>query len=145
MLGLIGDNIVASRAPLLHRLAGSLAGIDVRYDLLILAVLNQWFDDIFSAASSERHGLNITLPYKERVKPKLRIADPLVRSMGAVNTVLFGDGGADGSNTDHSGFMAACRGHWATQRRDQRVCSVRVALAKRSRSPYWAWAYEISD
>jgi shikimate dehydrogenase len=110
VLGLIGDNIAESRAPMLHQLAGDLAGIDVRYDLLIPLALNQPFDAVFATASAERHGLNITLPYKERVVAKLQVNDPLVRAMGAVNTVVFGSEGADGFNTDHSGFMAAYRG-----------------------------------
>ena len=107
VLGLIGGNIAESRAPMLHQLSGGLAGIDVRYDLLIPSALNQTFDAVFAAASLERHGLNITLPYKERVVAKLQINDPLVRAMGAVNTVVFGNDGAEGFNTDHSGFMAA--------------------------------------
>lgn len=110
VLGLIGDNIAESRAPMLHQLAGDLAGIDVRYDLLIPPALNQTFDAVFATASAERHGLNITLPYKERVVAKLQINDPLVRAIGAVNTVVFGNDGAEGFNTDHSGFMAAYRG-----------------------------------
>ncbi len=110
VLGLIGDNIADSRAPMLHQLAGDLVGINVRYDLLIPGVLNQSFDAVFATASAERHGLNITLPYKERVVAKLQINDPLVRAMGAVNTVVFGSDEARGFNTDHSGFMAAYRG-----------------------------------
>lgn len=109
VLGLIGDNISESRAPLLHQLAGDLAGFTVRYDLLIPAALGQSFEDVFEAASSAQHGLNITLPYKEHVVPRLRIRDPLAQAMGAVNTVVFKADGAEGFNTDHSGFMAAYR------------------------------------
>jgi shikimate dehydrogenase len=110
VLGLIGDNIAESRAPMLHQLARDLARIHVRYALLIPSALNQTFDAVFATASAERHGLNITLPYKERVVAKLQINDPLVRAMGAVNTVVFDNDGAEGFNTDHSGFMAAYRG-----------------------------------
>jgi shikimate dehydrogenase len=34
-LGLIGDNIAASRAPDLHRIAGRLNNMDVQYDRLV--------------------------------------------------------------------------------------------------------------
>jgi shikimate dehydrogenase len=37
------------------------------------------------------------------------IDDPLVRAMGAVNTVLFEAGGPLGRNTDYTGFVAAYR------------------------------------
>jgi shikimate dehydrogenase len=107
LLGLIGDNIADSRAPMLHQLSGKLAGLDVRYDLLTPSALNLSFDAVFAGAAAERHGLNITLPYKERVVAKLRIDDPLVRAMGAVNTVLFEAAGPAGFNTDYSGFKAA--------------------------------------
>ncbi|NCW04133.1 MAG: shikimate dehydrogenase [Rhodobacteraceae bacterium] len=46
-LGLIGDNIAASRAPDLHRIAGRLNNMDVQYDRLIPKELNQTFDQIF--------------------------------------------------------------------------------------------------
>ncbi len=91
VLGLIGDNIAESREPMLHQLAGDLAGINVRYDMLIPPALNQAFDTVFETASAERHGLNITLPYKERVVAKLQINDPLVRAIGAVNTTDTGE------------------------------------------------------
>lgn len=107
VLGLIGDNIGESRAPQLHELAGGLSGVNVRYNLLVPAELGQDFDAVFEAAARERQGLNITLPYKERVVPKLQIDDPLVRAIGAVNTVIFKDGVAFGFNTDYSGFKAA--------------------------------------
>lgn len=107
VLGLIGDNIAESRAPLLHKLAGGLVGLDIRYDLLIPATLGQDFNAVFAAAARERQGLNITLPYKERVVAKLQIDDPLVRAIGAVNTVIFKDDAAFGFNTDYSGFKAA--------------------------------------
>ncbi|MEW9807083.1 shikimate dehydrogenase [Mesorhizobium sp. ZMM04-5] len=109
-LGLIGDNIKPSRAPELHRQAGRLAGIEVSYDLLIPTETGLDFDRLFERCRAEgMRGLNITYPYKQRVVPKVRIDDPLVRRLGAINTVIFEDSGALGYNTDHSGFIAAYR------------------------------------
>lgn len=107
-LGLIGDNIRASSAPRLHRLAGAQFGLDVDYPLLIPAEQGMDFDALFDSCR-ERRGLNITYPYKERVVSRLRIDDPLVAAMGAVNTVVFEDGMARGHNTDYSGFVRAYR------------------------------------
>ena len=90
-LGLIGDNILRSRAPRLHRLAGELAGLDVVYDRLVPGELGLDFDVVFErCAKSGFTGINVTYPYKERAAGKVLIEDPLVRRIAAVNTILFG-------------------------------------------------------
>jgi shikimate dehydrogenase len=107
-LGLIGDNIRRSQSPLLHRLAGTLCGLDVVYEPLIPADLGLDFDAVFERCrTSGFRGINITYPYKERVFPKLAIGDPVVRALGACNLALFEPGGPTGGNTDHSGFKSA--------------------------------------
>ena len=110
LLGLIGDNIGPSRAPDLHRLAGGLAGLDVRYDRLVPRERGMEFDALFRwCAQSGYRGLNVTHPYKERAAALVRIDDPLTRAVGAVNTVLFEPDCPRGFNTDRSGFVAALR------------------------------------
>jgi shikimate dehydrogenase len=110
-LGLIGDNISHSRAPLLHRLAGELCGVDLRYDRLIPKDIGKDFDAIFDDCARDGYrGVNVTYPYKERAAEKVSINDPLVRSIGAVNTVVFTAAGPKGFNTDYSGFIAGYRG-----------------------------------
>ena len=109
-LGLIGGNIRASSSPRLHREAGRLAGLDVRYELLIPAELGTGFDALFDACRDGGYrGLNITYPYKETVLQRVTPATPRIAQLGAVNTVLFGADGPVGHNTDYSGFVAAFR------------------------------------
>ena len=109
-LGLIGDNIAASRAPLLHKLAGELCGLSVSYDLLQPAELGCSFEDVLRRCErSGYRGLNITYPYKERVVACLEVDDPVVRAIGACNTVLFEGARPRGYNTDYSGFLQAYR------------------------------------
>lgn len=109
-LGLIGDNIAASRSPLLHKLAGRQNGMDVSYNRLVPKDLGLSFDEVFALAQREHYrGTNVTYPYKEKVTDHVTIEDPLVRGMGAVNTVIFGERTPKGYNTDYSGFMAAYR------------------------------------
>ncbi|MEZ5866025.1 MAG: TIM barrel protein [Geminicoccaceae bacterium] len=109
-LGLIGDNIKRSQSPRLHRLAGRLTGLDVTYDPLIPPDLGLDFDAVFdSCLAAGFRGINVTYPYKERVVARLAIDEPLVRSMGACNTVVFGTGTPKGFNTDCTGFVAAFR------------------------------------
>jgi len=109
-LGLIGDNIAKSQSPRLHRLAGAQNGRRTTYDRLVPAELGKAFDAVFAdVAASGYRGVNVTYPYKERAAAKVVIDDPLVQAIGAVNTVVFDQGGPHGFNTDYSGFIAAYR------------------------------------
>ena len=109
-LGLIGDNIAASKAPRLHKLAGRMRGVEVTYDLLFPAEQGAGFDELFDRCADGRYrGINITYPYKERAAARVEIDEPLIRAIGAVNTILFEPAGPRGFNTDHSGFIAAWR------------------------------------
>lgn len=109
-LGLIGDNIARSRAPELHRLAGSQNRLAVQYDRLVPKEMGEDFDTLFAACPGRGYrGINVTYPYKERAARKVAISDPLVRAIGAVNTVLFDPDGPVGQNTDYTGFIAGYR------------------------------------
>ncbi len=109
-LGLIGDNIARSRSPLLHRLAGQQNGLVVTYDRLIPRDLGRDFDEVFAmCVEGGYRGINVTYPYKERAAGMVTIDDPLVSAIGAVNTVIFDEGGPHGHNTDYSGFVEAYR------------------------------------
>ncbi len=109
-LGLIGDNIAASKAPELHQTAARMCGLDLTYDLLMPRQLKRDFDAVFDRARDQGYrGLNITYPYKERVVGRLKTDEPSVRSIAACNTVLFGSPGPIGANTDYTGFLAAFR------------------------------------
>ncbi len=113
-LGLIGDNIAASRSPALHRLAGQMCGLDVSYDLLVPRALGLDFEATFDRAQAEGYrGLNITFPYKERVLPRVTIEEPIVRAIAACNTVSFEPAGAIGTNTDYTGFLGAYRANFS--------------------------------
>lgn len=109
-LGLIGDNIAQSQAPRLHHLAGKIAGLSVSYDRLVPRDIGLNFDGVFAMARDQGfRGLNITYPYKETAFARVTVPDPLVRAIGAVNTVIFAPGGPVGYNTDYTGFVAAYR------------------------------------
>jgi shikimate dehydrogenase len=113
-LGLIGDNIAASRSPALHRLAGQMCGLDVGYDLLVPRALGLDFEATFDRARADGYrGLNITFPYKERVLPRVTINEPIVRAIAACNTVSFEPAGAIGTNTDYLGFLGAYRANFS--------------------------------
>jgi shikimate dehydrogenase len=75
-------------------------------------------------ASAEREGfagLNITFPCKQAVIEWLDELSPDARAIGAVNTVLFGNGRRIGHNTDCSGFAESLRRAMPDARRDRVV------------------------
>lgn len=49
-------------------------------------------------------GLNITIPYKEKIIPYLHAADEAVKTLGACNCIAVNKGGLTGYNTDVTGF-----------------------------------------
>lgn len=52
-------------------------------------------------------GLNVTIPYKEKIIPYLDQLDPIAETIGAVNTIHIFDGKKIGYNTDIIGFKKA--------------------------------------
>lgn len=109
--GLIGDNIAQSQSLCLHRLAGVQNGRPTRYDQLVPAEMGKDFDGVFAqVAAAGYRGVNVTYPYTERAAAKVVVDDPLVRAIGAVNTVVFDADGPRGFDTDYSGFIAAYHG-----------------------------------
>lgn len=106
-LGLIGDNIAASRSPDLHRICGELSGLNVTYDLINPLQLNQDFETVLARCQrSGMRGVNVTYPYKERVTDLVKSVEPDIARLGAINTVVFTPAGPIGYNTDFSGFAA---------------------------------------
>jgi len=112
-LGLIGDNIQDSRSPDLHRLAGLLCGLDVRYELIVPADRGQTFDEAFETCHRNGlSGVNVTYPYKERVTGRLAFNSLEVTRVSSCNTVVFTPEGPVGHNTDYLGFIAAYHDHF---------------------------------
>lgn len=115
-LGLIGDNIAASRAPELHHAAARLCGIDVQYERLVPHDLGLSFEKLVARAKRDGlRGLNITHPYKESVLRYVTIQDPIVGAIAACNTILFGSSSI-GLNTDYTGYVVAFRERFGAMR-----------------------------
>ena len=99
-------------------------GVEVIYDLLVPAEQGVGFDELFGrCAAGGYRGINVTYPWKERAAARVGSESPLVRAMGAVNTVVFGPDGPRGFNTDHTGFVAAWRAAFGAARPGT-VCQV---------------------
>jgi len=107
-VGLIGEGIQASLSPALHEEEARCQGLTLHYQLIDLAQDGSSVDDlprlIDSAEASGFDGLNITHPCKQAVLPLLSELSEDARAIGAVNTVVFGEGKRKGFNTDCLGF-----------------------------------------
>lgn len=95
MYGLIG-NAKESLSPLVHYLlyAYSYRLIDIAEDLPLFMHLRAF------------KGINVTIPYKEKVIFYLDFLSPLASEIGAVNTVINKDNVLTGYNTDYYGLKA---------------------------------------
>lgn len=111
--GLIGSGIQASASPAMHMDEARGQGFDLTYELFDLdrvaggaAALPRLLD---AAQAQGFAGVNITHPVKQAVIPLLDELSDDARALGAVNTVVFGDGRRTGHNTDWTGFAQNLR------------------------------------
>lgn len=98
--GLIGHPLGHSLSPWIHQKLLSYAGLDAIYELL--DVNEQDFLQDMPQLLSHYRGLNVTIPYKERIISLLDSLDSQSSSLRSVNTVLNGRG----YNTDREGFLS---------------------------------------
>lgn len=125
LLGLIGQDIQASRTPEMQMREAEAQGLRCIYRLIDLKPLGlgvEALPDLLTAC--ERlgfDGLNITHPCKQAVIAQLHDLSEDARALGAVNTVLFRDGRRIGHNTDWSGFAEPFRAGMAGARLDRVV------------------------
>ena len=105
LLGVIGNPIQHSLSPLMMNAAFDASGIDARYMAFEVS-------DLESAVSGARSlgfiGLNVTVPFKEKVLPFLGSLSPEAELSGAVNTIVFG-GSPEGHSTDGIGAVTAIK------------------------------------
>ena len=111
LTGLVGAGIGPSLSPAMHEQEADELGLRYLYrriDLDRLQLPPESVGDLVAAAQLAGYdGLNITHPCKQLVLRHLDALTPDAEALGAVNTVVFGDGRAVGHNTDWSGFARA--------------------------------------
>lgn len=110
LAGVIGHPVSHSLSPAIHHYWLERYGVDGVY--VPLAIAPEDFGALFQTLPKMGFaGVNLTLPYKEKVFPLLDEIDETAQAIGAVNTVVFKEGRAIGSNTDAYGFwesLQAC-------------------------------------
>jgi len=107
-LGLIGYPLGHSLSPKIHREAMDAYGLRGEYSLFPIQPHDiQGLKDLLTRVrSGEIHGLNVTIPHKQKVIPLLDELTPTARAIGAVNTIFLQEGKLIGDNTDVPGFLA---------------------------------------
>ena len=81
---------------------------DCRYELFELAEINELPQLL--TRHPDLAGLNVTIPYKEKIWPYLTRVAPSAALVGAVNVIEFlADGSLVGHNTDYLGFRNSLR------------------------------------
>ncbi|HEX6681855.1 MAG TPA: shikimate dehydrogenase [Candidatus Limnocylindrales bacterium] len=108
LIGLIGEGIGQSLAPLLHQREADRQGIRLLYTTIDSQPLALSAEDLPALLRWARtlgyRGLNITYPFKQEVIKHLDELSPQAQAIGSVNTVVFEAGRSRGYNTDCSGF-----------------------------------------
>jgi shikimate dehydrogenase len=82
--------------------------LDCQYDLYEIPEISL-FPKILSE-NPELEGINVTIPYKEKVIPFLDEMDPACQKIGAVNCIQIKGGKLKGYNTDYIGFRQSLEG-----------------------------------
>jgi shikimate dehydrogenase len=102
----LGSPIDHSLSPVLHRTAYDVLGL-TGWHYGATEVDEHGLAGFLDGCDESWVGLSLTMPLKAAVLSLLDEAAPLVRAVGAANTVLLGGGRRRGENTDVPGMAAA--------------------------------------
>ena len=102
--GLIGYPVGHSLSPLMHNAAFAYLKINAQYKLF---PLKESEIKVFLTSLKKENisGLNVTVPYKEKVIPFLASVSKEAELIGAVNTIKVCGDRLEGFNTDGAGFI----------------------------------------
>lgn len=102
--GLIGNPVNHSKSPLIHHSFGELLGDKLEYKLYPL--MEEEIEGFLKKAGRKGiKGINVTVPYKEKVIPYLCGVGEIAKKIGAVNTLKLTKKGYFGINTDVTGLL----------------------------------------
>jgi shikimate dehydrogenase len=103
---LVGYPVEHSMSPAMHNAAFKALGIDAEYRLAPVEP-GRLAAFIETLRSPEVMGCSVTIPHKVAVMRHLDHVDVTARAIGAVNTIVHGEGQLTGHNTDATGGVKA--------------------------------------
>jgi len=109
LLAVIGNPIAHSASPVMHNAVISDLGINFVYVPLFVESDGDLAAVFGTIRASNFMGLNVTIPYKEKVIPFMDKLSPRAEAMQAVNTIVKEGGQLIGHNTDGDGFLDALK------------------------------------
>ena len=104
--GIIGNPIKHSLSPVLHKYWFDKYGLNASYSI-IKAEEKDLEDIIRKVRERELIGINVTLPFKQKIINKTDKIINDAETTGSVNTILFENDKIIGENTDVFGLQAA--------------------------------------
>lgn len=131
LLGIIGKPVRGSLSPRMHNAALSHLGIDALY--LPFEVQPESLGGLLKALPALRfRGLNVTIPYKEKVVRYLDELSEEAVQLGAVNTIAVKKGRLIGHNTDGAGFVMSLEAEGGISLRGESVLVLGAGGAAKS-------------
>jgi len=106
LVGVFGDPVDGNPTGVMEEAGFAEKGLNYRY--ITAKVLPEDLEAAFAGAKAmNMRGLNLTMPHKIRIIPLLDKLTQAAQIIGAVNTVINGNGVWVGENTDGKGFVLA--------------------------------------
>lgn len=102
--GLLGKNISYSKSPTLHQTIGRFLNIPISYEKFDISE-SEIPKFISMIRSGKLQGLNVTIPYKQKVMAHCDELTPAAKKIQAVNCIYVKDKKVIGDNTDYEGFL----------------------------------------
>lgn len=131
ILGIIGYPLENSLSPAMHN--ASLEKQRLPYLYLPFPIRAAKLKKVFYLLRRGKIvGLNVTIPYKEKVLSLLDAIDPFAKSIGAVNTIIRRKGRLIGYNTDANGYLLSLKKETGWNCRKKRVLILGAGGAARA-------------
>jgi len=102
LYGIVGNPVLHTRSPHIHNPGFHKNNLRAVYVPFTVDELEPFFE---LAERLNIRGFSVTVPHKEEVRSFLQKEDQAVQSVGACNTVIRGEAGWEGYNTDVLGFI----------------------------------------
>lgn len=107
--GIIGNPLTHTLSPVMHNAAFKALKVNAVYKTFELAddeELKLFFEDL-KEEGNPIFGLNVTVPFKEKVLAYVDVLDPFAEKVGAINTIVINhQRKIYGFNTDGPGFLS---------------------------------------
>ncbi|NOG43984.1 MAG: shikimate dehydrogenase [Calditrichaeota bacterium] len=111
--GIIGFPVKYSFSPKIHNPAFKHLALNAEYKRYEIPP-DIFTDEILKLKKANIKGLNVTVPYKQKILSFLDETDPLAAKVGAVNTIKKKGSKWIGYNTDLYGFLLPLRNYFDT-------------------------------